>query len=1666
MVLLGLVGFALQCFDVLAWPFFALVYPLYSSIRAIETNSITDTHKINTYWVVFSLILLFEHAFMKLLEWFLLWPYIRLLIVFFLVMPHFDGALYVYKHLICPCLSMDPQIVINLFNKRKESFVRDNFLSEVERYVKENGPEGLERFIACKSTRTNLDVKEFNAVSSMDTEASKSIKPNGGQNDIKALQVMAKKKETTASQVSQAEPNLTVNEDKFSSTKMNEKAIEGAADREILKTPAPKKVQKEWTTVSPLQTQTDATLSSPLGDNKDKATYEALKIKNEAEPKLTWPEKRAVAAMDIYAKPVEVGTGIEDPETPKEVQKEWTCALCQLITTCESNLNSHLQGRKHKAAYEALKARNQAFLPKIAPASTAKTSNQPNQVPGKSSPSSGSKQKVSMNENSKSIEANGGQNDIKAVQVTAKKKETTASQVSQAEPNLTVNEDKFSSTTMNEKAIEGAADREILKTPAPKKVQKEWTTVSPLQTQTDATLSSPLGDNKDKATYEALKIKNEAEPKLTWPEKRAVAAMEIYEKPVEVGTGIEDPETPKEVQKEWTCALCQLTTTCESNLNSHLQGRKHKAAYEALKARNQAFLPKIAPASTAKTSNQPNEVPGKSSPSSGSKQMGTINENSTRINLNVKEFNAVSSKDNEASKSIEANGGQNDIKAVQVTVKKMETTASQVSQAEPNLTVNEDKFSSTKMNEKAIEGAADREILKTPAPKKVQKEWTTVSPLQTQTDATLSSPLGDNKDKATYEALKIKNEAEPKLTWPEKRAVAAMEIYEKPVEVGTGIEDPETPKEVQKEWTCALCQVTTTCESNLNSHLQGRKHKAAYEALKARNQAFLPKIAPASTAKTSNQPNEVPGKSSPSSGSKQMVTMNENSKSIEANGGQNDIKAVQVTAKKKETTASQVSQAEPNLTVNEDKFSSRKMNEKAIEVAADGEILNTPPRKKVQKEWTTVSPLQTQTDATLSSPLGDNKDKATYEALKIKNEAEPKLTWPEKRAVAAMEIYEKPVEVGTGIEDPETPKEVQKEWTCALCQVTTTCESNLNSHLQGRKHKAAYEALKARNQAFLPKIAPASTAKTSNQPNEVPGKSSPSSGSKQMVTINENSKSVEANGGQNDIKAVQVTAKKKETTASQVSQAEPNLTVNEDKFSSTKMNEKAIEGAADREILETPAPKKVQKEWTTVSPLQTQTDATLSSPLGDNKDKATYEALKIKNEAEPKLTWPEKRAVAAMEIYEKPVEVGTGIEDPETPKEVQKEWTCALCQVTTTCESNLNSHLQGRKHKAAYEALKARNQAFLPKIAPASTAKTSNQPNKEPGKSSPSSGSKQKVSMNENSKSIEANGGQNDIKAVQVTAKKKETTASQVSQAEPNLTVNEDKFSSTKMKEKAIEGAADREILETPAPKKVQKEWTTVSPLQTQTDATLSSPLGDNKDKATYEALKIKNEAEPKLTWPEKRAVAAMEIYEKPVEVGTVIEDPEPPKEVQKEWTCALSQVTTTCERNLNSHLQGRKHKAAYEAPKAGNQAFVPKIAPASTAKTSNQPNKEPGKSIPSSGSKQKVTVNENVQGQKNSSPAPITKKHYKPKEELADGVSSNGQKRKIAIQVEKVQSQQPKPNEVPRVKSCPLRCEICSVSCSDEIDLLSHLNGKKHKENVQEQQEYLIRVGEFDIYW
>ncbi|XVF44884.1 hypothetical protein PTKIN_Ptkin02bG0159200 [Pterospermum kingtungense] len=189
------------------------------------------------------------------------WPYMKLTVVCWLMIPKFDGAFYVYNHFVHPCLYIDAQTIINWFKKQQEFVFKDNFLSDVDKYVKAHGPEALEKLIASKVTE-----------------------PSMLQKDIKPVQVTEKREVAPVNPISEIEPN--------------------AAE-----------------TVNNMNTLPD--IEGSIGSH---------------------------------------------PQIPsdKQVQKEWTCAMCQITTTCEKNLNTHFQGRRHRDACEKLmKEKNQPSKGKV-----------------------------------------------------------------------------------------------------------------------------------------------------------------------------------------------------------------------------------------------------------------------------------------------------------------------------------------------------------------------------------------------------------------------------------------------------------------------------------------------------------------------------------------------------------------------------------------------------------------------------------------------------------------------------------------------------------------------------------------------------------------------------------------------------------------------------------------------------------------------------------------------------------------------------------------------------------------------------------------------------------------------------------------------------------------------------------------------------------------------------------------------------------------------------------------------------------------------------------------------------------------------------------------------------------------------------------------------------
>ncbi|KAK1402106.1 hypothetical protein POM88_001711 [Heracleum sosnowskyi] len=186
MGLFGLFFFVLKCFKLLAWPSFALGYPLCASIQAIETNCKYHMRKMVTYWVLFSLICLFEHTFSGLLQWLPVWPYAKILAIFWLVIPRFDGAIIAYDSLVSPCLSLQLlQVVLDLLNKNQNlSLEGESFLVVAQRYVDEHGTEALEKLISLKPkniepTFSEADIKEVESLNQSSAPAENKLTVQG-----------------------------------------------------------------------------------------------------------------------------------------------------------------------------------------------------------------------------------------------------------------------------------------------------------------------------------------------------------------------------------------------------------------------------------------------------------------------------------------------------------------------------------------------------------------------------------------------------------------------------------------------------------------------------------------------------------------------------------------------------------------------------------------------------------------------------------------------------------------------------------------------------------------------------------------------------------------------------------------------------------------------------------------------------------------------------------------------------------------------------------------------------------------------------------------------------------------------------------------------------------------------------------------------------------------------------------------------------------------------------------------------------------------------------------------------------------------------------------------------------------------------------------------------
>ncbi|GMI78721.1 hypothetical protein HRI_001541300 [Hibiscus trionum] len=281
--------FGLIFLDALAWPLFALAYPLFASVHAIETNSGSDMEKLVTYWTIFSLISLFEHAFMGMLQWVPFWPYMKLTLTCWMVIPHFDGAFYVYNHFVHPCLNVHMQSISNWFNKFQGFFFKHNFLDK--------------------------DVKGLE-------------KPVATENDMKVVQVTEKKEVGPVNLIPEIEPNAAKMEVPEMSNIPSDK----------------QQVQKEWTcAMCQVTTTSETTLNSHLRGRRHRDTWEELMTAKN-------PKARRSKSNPLKEEPNNsAGNQVKVGKKPR-----FRCTICNIYCGRPEDLDCHLWGKKHLARIQEL----------------------------------------------------------------------------------------------------------------------------------------------------------------------------------------------------------------------------------------------------------------------------------------------------------------------------------------------------------------------------------------------------------------------------------------------------------------------------------------------------------------------------------------------------------------------------------------------------------------------------------------------------------------------------------------------------------------------------------------------------------------------------------------------------------------------------------------------------------------------------------------------------------------------------------------------------------------------------------------------------------------------------------------------------------------------------------------------------------------------------------------------------------------------------------------------------------------------------------------------------------------------------------------------------------------------------------------------------------------
>ncbi|KAH7576449.1 hypothetical protein ACOSP7_003251 [Xanthoceras sorbifolium] len=154
---MGVVAVIAKRLDALVGPGVMLLYPLFASMRAIESPSPLDDQQWLTYWIIYSLITLFELSCYKVLAWFPFWAYMKLLFCMWLVLPMFNGAAYIYENYIHKYVKIAGGVSSNYSEDQRKvlQMMSLDARKSVTQFIDKHGWDAVERAIKAAERETN-----------------------------------------------------------------------------------------------------------------------------------------------------------------------------------------------------------------------------------------------------------------------------------------------------------------------------------------------------------------------------------------------------------------------------------------------------------------------------------------------------------------------------------------------------------------------------------------------------------------------------------------------------------------------------------------------------------------------------------------------------------------------------------------------------------------------------------------------------------------------------------------------------------------------------------------------------------------------------------------------------------------------------------------------------------------------------------------------------------------------------------------------------------------------------------------------------------------------------------------------------------------------------------------------------------------------------------------------------------------------------------------------------------------------------------------------------------------------------------------------------------------------------------------------------------------------